>query len=344
MSYREFNKISNREKKFIFQEIAGEIKLPDYSIEKDWWVVQTLRLIFQLDIAPYLSFKGGTSLSKAWNLINRFSEDIDLSLTREYLGFPSSLISKTQVRKLREASHKFVTEEFYQKLQDAFVDSGIENLHFEFENLGDKDQDPVSILIFYPQVVEHPPYLLPRIKVEIGSRSMKEPFTKRSFSSLVATQFPNQPYADSPIKIPCINPERTYLEKLFLLHEEFQRPKEKIRVERLSRHLYDIWKIASSEYKPKGHDPKLITDIIAHRERFSAMRGVDYASLYPPNLNPIPSDEYLKSWAEDYRKMRESMIYGESPSFIDLIAAVAKAAQEYNDLILPAVKEADQEN
>ncbi len=87
------------------------------------------------------------------------------------------------------------------------------------------------------------PYLLPRILIEVGSRSLIEPFDKRSFTSMVGEHFKGKEFADEKIMIPSVNPQRTFLEKVFLLHEEFQLPTEKIKVERKSRHIYDLEKL-----------------------------------------------------------------------------------------------------
>lgn len=332
MAAIDFHKLSTVDKQTIFTTAGERVGLPAYAVEKDWWVVQTLRTIFQMEIGQHLLFKGGTSLSKAWSLINRFSEDIDLALNREYLGFDSGLISKTQVRKLRAASFEYITEHFTKNLKNAFHDAGFSDLTFEYENLGDGDQDPVSILVQYPAVIEHPDYIKPRIKVEIGSRSLKDPFTDRSFRSIISDEFSDKSYADENITIPCINPERTYLEKLFLLHEEFQKPEDKIRVDRLSRHLYDLYQIANSGYREKAHDAKLISDIIAHRERFNGMKGVDYGTHFPPRLNPIPPDNYIEAWRADYKKMQDEMIPGENPSFDNLIEKIKEEVTVYNEL------------
>tara|TARA_R110002124_G_scaffold63258_3_gene172590 strand:- start:931 stop:1938 length:1008 start_codon:yes stop_codon:yes gene_type:complete len=332
MAAQDFYTLKNAEKLQIITQVAEQQNLPYFAIEKDWWVVQTLSIIFQLDVANHLLFKGGTSLSKAWQLINRFSEDIDLVLNREYLGFDGGLISKSQVKKLREASFEFVTTVFYEALQKAFAEKGYTDVTFDFENLGDGDQDPVSILIYYPAVTEHSEYVLPRVKVELGSRSLKDPFSNCEIASFVGEQFPKLPFADVPITIPCVNPERTYLEKLFLLHEEFKKPQDKIRVDRLSRHLYDITKIYNSKHKDKAYNQELIVAIIKYRERFNGMRGVDYSTLYPPNLNPIPPQEFIKTWEEDYKTMQTNMIPEDSPSFKDLLETVKQATKEYNAL------------
>lgn len=332
MAAQDFYKLKKAQKLQIIKQVAEQQNLPYFAIEKDWWVTQTLAIIFQLDVAEHLLFKGGTSLSKAWQLINRFSEDIDLALNREYLDFKSGLISKSQVKKLREKSFEFVTTTFYKALQKAFKEKGYTNVTFDFENLGDGDQDPVSILIYYPAVTEHSEYVLPRVKVELGSRSLIDPLSNCKIVSFIGEQFPKLPFADAPITIPCVNPERTYLEKLFLLHEEFQKPQDKIRVERLSRHLYDITKIYNSEHKEKAYNQTLIVSIIEHRERFNGMRGVDYATLYPPNLNPIPPENFTKTWEADYKTMQTNMIPEDSPSFKELLKTVKQATKEYNAL------------
>lgn len=327
-----FYNLPKAEKINLFEELRFKTGLPPYAIEKDWWVTQTLAIIFEMDVAKYLLFKGGTSLSKAWHLINRFSEDVDLALNREYLGFDGGLISKSQVKKLRKKSFEFVSTTFYKALKQAFNKKGYTDLTFDFENRGGGDQDPVSILIYYPAVTAHSAYVLPRVKVELGSRSLKDPFTHCKMVSFVGKQFPELPFADKPITVPCVNPERTFLEKMFLLHEEFQKPNHKIRVESLSRHLYDITKIYNSEHKAKAYNQELIVSIIQHRERFNGMRGVDYDTLYSPNLNPIPPDDFIKAYEADYKTMQTNMIPEESPKFIDLLATVKQATKEYNTL------------
>lgn len=328
----EFYKLSDKKKFKAIEETAKQIDMPLFTVEKDWWVVQTLDIIFQMDCAKNLIFKGGTSLSKAWQIINRFSEDIDLVLNREFLGFDAGLISKSQVKKLRKKSFEFVTTTFFENLQKAFKNKGYNNVTFGFENLSDGDQDPVSILIYYPTVTSYSNYVLPRVKVELGSRSLKEPFTNRKIQSFIGKQFQYLPFADQAFEIACVNPERTFLEKLFLLHEEFQKPKGKIRVNRLSRHLYDLVKIYQSEHKNKAYDINLIKSIIEHRERFNAMRGIDYNSLYPPNLNAIPPKELIKDWQADYITMQNFMIPEESPDFTELTKIVRQVINEYNNL------------
>lgn len=116
MSITGFNNLTIAEKIVLFEDIQRSVQIPLASIEKDWWVVQTLRLIYQMEAAKHLLFKGGTSLNKAWKLIERFSEDIDLALNREFLGFPET-ISRSQVSKLRKASFDYLSTTFFMELK-----------------------------------------------------------------------------------------------------------------------------------------------------------------------------------------------------------------------------------
>jgi predicted nucleotidyltransferase component of viral defense system len=102
----EWFKLTDQNRRNIFGEIATKMSLPASAIEKDWWVVRTLEIVFQSEIAMHTVFKGGTSLSKAWNLIDRFSEDIDLALDRKFFGFgqEDGTMTGSQVSKLRKKS------------------------------------------------------------------------------------------------------------------------------------------------------------------------------------------------------------------------------------------------
>lgn len=163
-----FYKLKEQHKLEIFTSTSEKKGLSPFAIEKDWWTVQTLKLIFELESAPNLIFKGGTALSKAWNLIRRFSEDIDLGLNREYLGFEAGLISKSQIKKLRRRSCEYISNVFFKQLKFAFNEKGYYNLSFEIQEFNGNDQDPISILISYPAITHHSPYILPRVKLNLG--------------------------------------------------------------------------------------------------------------------------------------------------------------------------------
>lgn len=320
------------ERRAILVNVRKDVKLPLYIIEKDWWVVQTLRLISNIAVAEHLVFKGGTSLSKAWGLIDRFSEDIDLAINREFFGF-SGDISRTQVGKLKDASSKYLSGDFLFILKKTFDNAGFSDVDLSVVDRKDPDDDPVKIEVIYPTVTEYSDYVQSRVLLEIGSRSLMEPSTICSFRSMIGEVFPALPFADDNISIRCVNPERTFLEKLFLLHEEHQRPKEKMTIKGKSRHFYDIYRIAQTEYIDKAiTDKELYASIVAHRERFAKLGGVDYSSHFPPNLNPIPSLELMPEWEKDYAEIQGQMIAGESPSFATLIEEIRQILDRINSL------------
>lgn len=314
----------------IFLETAKRKSLHESSVEKDWWVVQTLSVIFSMDYANVLIFKGGTSLSKGWNLIQRFSEDIDLALDREFLGFTGEL-TKGDIKKLRRKSYQFITETFTEELKHKFAELGFENVTIKYREVENHDQDPLIIEIFYPTLTNKDNYLKPAVLVEVGSRSLKEPFTQRSFGTIISEVFADRPFADKPITIPVVNPERTFLEKIFLLHEEFQKPQDKIRVERLSRHLYDIEKLSQTEYaKIALRDTELYNTIVKHREKFTPISGINYTNHSPDKISFIPPDTILKDWQQDYETMTQTMIYDNPLPFDELIKRLIELQKRIN--------------
>jgi len=328
----DFYKLDNKIKLSIFEQISARSSLPVYAIEKDWWVVQTLRLIFQMDIAPHIVFKGGTSLSKAWSIIDRFSEDIDLALDRSFLGFDKEL-SKTQVGRLRKASFSYISEEFYPALEQLFIDNGFEDVQIKLRESRSSDQDPLIIEIYYPVVTPQSKYIEPRVLVELGSRSLKEPNTERKITSLVNEYFKDKDFADSPINITTVNPERTLLEKVFLLHEEFQKPIDRVRIDRMSRHLYDIERLMRTDFLNIALSNKdLYQDIVSHRKTITAIRGIDYSLHQPNTINPIPPDEIIEAWGSDYADMCETMIYGERLSFDELMSRINELKKKINEV------------
>ena len=310
------------EKEAVFNAIATKNGMTPFAVEKDWWVSRTLEIIFQMSIAKHLVFKGGTPLSKAWKLINRFSEDIDLAIDKAFFEGYSGEISKSKISKLRKEAGIYTTGIFFEELQEEFKAKGFNGLDFIVIDAEDSDQDPRVIEIYYPNSIKsQSEYVLPRVQIEVSCRSLREPFTVKSFGGLVDEIYADKDFAEPLFDVPTVNPERTCLEKLFLLHEEFHRPAAKMRVDRLSRHLYDIYHLTKAGIAEKAiNDKELYQTIVAHRYKFSRVGEVDYNLHNPKTLNPIPVADKMDEWKADYAKMKEDMIYEENkPSFEDLI-------------------------
>jgi Nucleotidyl transferase AbiEii toxin, Type IV TA system len=322
MAKIDFYTLNKTEKVAIFNAIAAEKGMTPFAVEKDWWVSRTLEIIFQMPIANHLVFKGGTSLSKAWKVINRFSEDIDLAIDKEFFEGYKGDINRTQIGKLRKVAGVYTTRTFFEELQAVFSTKGFSELEFKIIDTGESDQDPRIIEIYYPNVVTQPTeYVLPRVQIEISCRSLREPFTVQTFGSLVDEFYIDRDFAEPLFSVPTVNPERTFLEKVFLLHEEFHRPTDKMRVDRLSRHLYDIYHLTKTGIATNAiNDKGLYETIVSHRYKFSRVGDVDYNLHNPKTLNPIPPESMIAAWDADYAKMKEDMIYEDNkPSFEELI-------------------------
>lgn len=330
---REFYLLPKETKKRIFQQVSAEKGLPAYAVEKDWWVVQALRVISLTEAADALIFKGGTSLSKSWDIIERFSEDVDLAIERSFLGFDEDPVGNKALRKLREKSRKYLTEVFVDAVKRGFDSFGVNDIKINYIEEASSSTDPTQIEIYYPNLIEHSGYLQPRVLLEIGSRSMMEPGENREVSSLVYQSFSDREFADKPVIVFTVVPERTFLEKVFLLHEEFQKPLAEIRVERMSRHLYDIEKIMLAGFADKAiSDIKLYQDIVNHRCTMTKMKDVDYTLHQPQSIRILPPNEILEDYKKDYLIMCKEMIHGEKLEWHELVARIEGMNKKINSL------------
>ena len=306
------------------------------SIEKDWWVTLALKALFSGTYAEHLVFKGGTSLSKCWKIIDRFSEDIDLAIDREFLGFGGELTKKEIGKKLRKASCTLVRGRLREEIEQFILDSGIDSEQFTLSvNVTDESNvDPETLYLHYESVFDNSDYIFNTVKIEISSRSLMEPCESVSIKSIIGELLPTADFANTDFVVQAVLPKRTLLEKAFLLHELFQNPTIGKDINRMSRHLYDLEKLMDSKYcEDILLNNTLYNEIIKHRERFSSMAGVDYSTHQPHTIGFVPPESVLKDWEKDYLLMQENMIYGESLSFNQLIARITELNNRFNSTI-----------
>lgn len=328
---KEWFQLSEKDRKEVLIQTSASSGLPPAAIEKDWWVMIALQAIFNSEYANHIVFKGGTSLSKAWKIIERFSEDIDLAIDRSYFGFGGPL-NRSQVKTLRKASCKFISEEFIKKIETKLTEQDVKEFELDILSFEESDTDPIAIELKYNSLTETNPYLKPRILIEISSRSLRNPFEYKHLQSIISEKYPSQTFIDKPIEVPTVLPSRTFLEKIFLLHEEFQKPPNRpIRSNRMTRHLYDISKLMDTEfYENAITDFDLYNNIIEHRKMLTKISWVDYSKHQPKTLNFIPPDSIIADWEMDYSKMQESMFYGITEPFDELISKLKKLNQKFN--------------
>jgi len=329
------NSLSKKERLEIYQQAHDTLGLSKIIIEKDWWVTAVLRALFALPYAKNLSFKGGTSLSKCWNLIERFSEDIDIEINREYLGFAGTL-SKTQISdRLRRASCSFVREKLQFDLQKQLETDGLDACDFFVKvNITPiTTTDPEIIEVEYLSLFDDITYIKRKVIVEVGGRSMSEPLQSVKLQSMMDGVFPNEDFTERPFEVQAVIPQRTFIEKICLLHEEFAKPKEYIRTERLSRHLYDLVKMTDTPIAEKAlADKQLYNSVIEHRRIFIGLKGFDYSTLTPKTINIIPPEYIIEFWKADYETMQNTMIYGESLPFDKLIDKTKQINDKINHI------------
>jgi hypothetical protein len=233
---------------------------------------------------------------------------------------------------LRRAAGAYIDKELLKGLQQKVEEKGFTNVSLEIEPGHRSDRDRI-ILLNYPNVIASPGYLQPRVKIEFSCRSLMEPASQQSFRSIVDDAFPQAEFTRPHITIDTVNPERTLLEKIFLLHEEFQKPLEKIRRgERLSRHLYDVAKLSATKFVDTAlSEPELYRTIVAHRRQFNVIPGVDYSRHAPSQIRVIPVAGVLAEWQADYNTMIEEMIYEEKPpSFQEILETLEQLQKRIN--------------
>jgi len=330
----EWLQLSDTDKIAVLREASTRTGIAVNAIEKDWWVTLTLRACFLTPWRDNLVFKGGTSLSKAWALIERFSEDIDLVMDREALGFKGEL-SNTQIKKLREKTAAFMATEFLESLYAVLIQTGLDPqlIRLEVKPGGVADRDPQVLELHYHSVLQPDGYLEDKVIIEIGARSLMEPASDRTIHSIIGTTFPDQSYAGSPFTVLCVDPRRTFLEKVFLLHEEFSKSTEKIRHERMSRHLYDLDRLMDTEFGIAAlADKDLYQIIVQHRSKYTPIKGIDYKSHAPATISFIPPEAVAQMWERDYLLMQESMIYGSSPTYVVLLERMELLKQRFRGL------------
>lgn len=330
-----FANLPIKDQQEILRRVQAENGLHLQIIEKDWWVTAVLRALFALPYAGHISFKGGTNLSKCWHIIKRMSEDVDIAIDREWLGFNGKL-SKNQISdKLRRAACSFVREKLQYDLAGQLIKNGLQQdtftVHVNITPVTTTDPEVIEVS-YYPAFSDNT-YICPKVIIEVSGRSMNEPIKPVGIQSFVDDVFTKAPFAEKSFEVRAVLPQRTFLEKVFLLHEEFAKPTEYIRTERMSRHLYDIGQIIDTPIAEEAlRDTNLYQSVMEHRRTFIGLRGFDYETLRPATLQITPPEDIATKWRKDYEEMQETMIYGESLPFDALIEKIRQLNKRINSL------------
>ena len=333
---------ADRRRRFC-EEAQAMLGLPAESIEKDFWVCWTLRELFTLpQSGSLLTFKGGTSLSKGWKLIQRFSEDIDVVIDRDTLGFGGEkapqhpgISNKERDRRLealRMACQSHIRNLLAPELH-ARVESCLAGATWTLEHDPD-DKDAQTLLFGYPSVFPSSRYLRPVVKIELGARSDTEPVAHPQIQPYLCEALP-QVLGDGMFSVRTVAPERTFWEKAMLLHEESFRIGT-CQKARLARQYYDLdFLIQAGVGNRAASDHGLFDRVAAHRAVFFRKRKETQESLRPGLLRLVPAPDRLAPWKQDYVAMSEAMFFGDVPEFDEILRAIGDFQQRISHPLAP---------
>jgi len=325
----------------LFTQAAAQMSVPPIIIEKDFWVCWTLKRLFASeDVGAGLIFKGGTSLSKAYGAISRFSEDVDLSLDRHDLGFTderdpaNNEISNNARKRLLSQLTETCTEIVQGRLRDQIMASMQAQLPDVGFTLTVSDNDAQTLIFDYPQGVPPPPggaYLQDKVKLEFGARSDHLPAQTRLIKAYAAQEFPDQ-IRDAEVSVKTLAVERTFWEKATILHMLYYQSEDKDLGKFMSRHFYDLAELARQDVRVTAlADIELLNDVALHKSRFFPAAWARYDLAGAKTLKLTPNDNLREKLRADYRNMRE-MIFGQVPEFDDIMDIIAALEAEINAL------------
>ena len=322
----------------LFTETADRKNLPEAIIEKDFWACWVLKQLFSIEtLSGRLLFKGGTSLSKIFHAISRFSEDIDLAVDYVALGFTGERdprredLSKTKraaiLAEMMVTCQRYIGGEFLDTLQTRCQEIlGTDDAW----SLDVSKQDPNVVQFRYPTAsAKGLDYLNPQVVLELGTHAEFVPHDRFTIRAFAAEEFPNV-VADGDVAVVALLAKRTFWEKVTILHAEYHRPPEKPLPDRYSRHYYDVAMIAQGKIRTEAlSDPDLLAQVVRHKERLYPSGWAHYELARPGSLRVVPKQERLPAMERDYRNMGV-MIFGEPPAFDSIIKTLALLEQDIN--------------
>ncbi len=325
------------------QETAARRSLHPIAVEKDFWVCWVLRELFRLPgVGDRLMFKGGTSLSKAYGAIERFSEDIDLSIHPEIFGLNLAdewpELTKSQrdnrIRKLKRKTREFVNSKVVPQLRAA-LERQLPDGEWTVEE-GDAERDLCPIHFHYPRALSEQTqlaYAKPYVLIELTARAEHEPTENKAIASYVAQEFPKL-VTDGTFEVSVLAAKRTFWEKVTILHAESTRPEDEALPPRLARHAYDLFQLQQCGIAEAAFESAhLLKRVCDHKAAFYPQVRVDYDAACTGALQIVPNEPRIGAFRRDYADMKD-FFFGPSPSIDEIIAALQSIQNRANELHL----------
>lgn len=326
-------------RRIAIEECAARQQISPVIIEKDFWVCWVLLILFRSRFANDIVFKGGTSLSKVFHAVDRFSEDIDLSLSPEFLNLPVPGSSRNQANKWMTLAEKTcidvvrdsIRPELDRLMESDLIAAGIKFIreeHLVFE-IDPQSNSPV-LLFYYPSMLPAGlDYLKRSVKLEFGSLTEQRPIGRHPVSPWLASTFP-QAFPDWSCEVIALEIERTFWEKATILHAEFYRPENRATPDRFSRHYADT--VALAEH-PDGQRARAMDSVRAKvvdwKSRFFGSSWARYDLAVPGSFRLVPPESRMDALRQDYQAMRD-MYLTEPLSFNEVIQKLTILEAEIN--------------
>ena len=322
----------------VFAETADRKALAEAIIEKDFWVCWILKQLFSIEaLSGRLLFKGGTSLSKIFHAINRFSEDIDLAVDYVALGFTGDRDPRREdISRTRRAN---ILDEMMAECQRYVGGEFLAALRARCEEIlgasaswsvGISEQDLNVIRFQYPAAgTKNLDYVSPQVVLELGTHAEFVPHDRFTIRSFVAEEFPNL-VPDGEVEVIALLAKRTFWEKATILHAEYNRPPEKPIPDRYARHYYDVAMLSQGPIRAEAlADMELLAQVVRHKETFYPSAWARYDLARPGTFRLVPPETRMAALERDYRNMA-TMIFGELPTFDSIMATLTMLEQEIN--------------
>lgn len=315
-----FFDISAEGRMTIIRKAEDMLGLPGNVIEKDFWVCWLLEQLFDLPLK--MAFKGGTSLSKAYGLIHRFSEDVDVTIDYRYFANEANLesVSRAQLRKITDDLRKQMQILAKTKILPHLQERSKSRLPLSQFDIT-LSEDGEKLRYFYPTLLNQDlGYLRDHVLIEFGIRNSSEPCDQLVISPLLATMTDQSIIYPQPV-INTLSPVRTFWEKATLIHVECNRKRLVESPERMSRHWYDLYMLANSWVGEEAFiQRKIFESVVINKKTFFNASYAHYDRCLNGNLRLIPDDLEEIGLAKDYKRMKEAGMFSlEPPKFTDII-------------------------
>lgn len=317
--------------KIIIENTASKMDISNAIIEKDLWVSTLLYYLFSLSPwKNHLIFKGGTSLSKAFNIIQRFSEDIDLILDWRLLGYGKNEPYENRSNTQQDKFNKQLTIRMSEYLKKTILPELSRDLSSLINHkLLISIEDDVVIINYGSQYKDKS--ILQTIRLEIGPLAAWMPSRKISITPYISDAYPKI-FNNTSVKVNTITPERTFWEKTTILHREAFRSEASQMPQRMSRHYYDLYQISKSPYYEQAlNQSNLLDEVASFKKKFYPQTWAHYDLAKIGTLKLYPPEYALNSLKRDYEKMK-NMFFDKYPNYNTLMKNILKIEKDINSI------------